>query len=1143
MKHAFTMASSSTISSMNTRTTSSQAQFVAQTFLSAVPQAFLPALRAASQGIVGGLKPAAIALTIIASLLLSPAPVQAQTGIGDVVYTVGTTARDKFGRDWAFILWQATDPASLSNRVFAVYSKAGDATNNVPYARLSIVSLQTDARVIEPLLERAANLGDDTNKLRQDLTQLFSSLVPSSTISLGDQLSLVIRGSLSDPQYYQNLMLLARNHAGINLALGYADAQPIAPGRTTFEVRAFDLATSQDLAVVGRVTVEAGNPTVLPPPGPPILVPEKTAMGDLNLKFRWGTPDNLRRLGLMQFGYNLYRISNPYAQSKGWNITNLPTVQMLTNLVTTNPAVAKRVNKVPITPSKLMSLTQATNLSPLTGDTNTAFIMDDDGRGKTNYINYGFTNGAQFLYVVTARDVLGRDGLLSTGLLATLCDRMPPYPPTQVHVLNDYKFNLGTLTSNQALRVVWKQNKQTNETVSSYYVYRWTNLTEMNNLSGDPSLNLIAIVPAVPGTGTNSYLDNGPTSPTAKNAYGETFWYTVRAADNGACGANLSGFAGPAYGVLRDRIGPPAGTGHLEINCLRPLVSFYKTYTQALRDPDTNNYDYYLTCTRVDSRIEWAEFYGLGVYRADLAGAAGISVVSNYYGRLYFYSGSQVSAWWTPPRNPFTNAQPYASAFAVYCRAGFANGKVSDYATTAVNPPSSKEFTGADFLASAQSLRITAGDQQYSDCIEHDPSGSAGGDLGTNNIGIIFPGTPGSAEYRVYRRVDSGPLSLLCQGPITNISQTNECFEAAMPANGGTICFFLQLLDNNGNPSPITPLGCVDVAPNSPIPTPMLSKIVSTGDSGSPMMSLNWFCPPYGVERFEVRVAALPTAPPLNLSSVLVNTGAPAINLSFTNHGTNYTLPFSSYITPKVGPGFGNNGALFQVPCAVQSGKTYFVKVRALSKNGTPGDYSGLESFTWTATNPPSPQVPWPARPLPPTNANFGAFVFYLSPTNANTALQTGGFDGNGMFIGLGSVGVRGIVSIKEPFTIRGIFDPNTVLGTNFLGHSVLPCALYRYQVANTNFPTVSGDTIQVSPLMETVSYRLAPTGNGTNTALVDPFVAGTYSLAGDTYYLWLWLKDTQPIISGARYQYVLVHFGANHEIDQLVPSNPVDVP
>jgi hypothetical protein len=237
-----------------------------------------------------------------------------------------------------------------SNRVFAVYAKAGDPSSVSTYTRRSIVTLQTDARVIEPLLRRAENLGDDMNKLNQDLQQLFVTLVPSASVSRAEQLSAVIRGSLGNPDYYQNLLLLAQNHAAIDLALGFAAAELIAPGKTTFEVRAYDPTSDQDLAVIGRVTVEAGNPTVLPAPGPPVLVPQTSPRGDLNLLFRWGTPDNLRRLALLQFGYNLYRVPLDYATAQGWNVANPPPIVVLTSFVVSQPALARRINRVPITP-------------------------------------------------------------------------------------------------------------------------------------------------------------------------------------------------------------------------------------------------------------------------------------------------------------------------------------------------------------------------------------------------------------------------------------------------------------------------------------------------------------------------------------------------------------------------------------------------------------------------------------------------------------------------------------------------------------------------------------------------------------------------------------------------------------------------
>jgi hypothetical protein len=1089
---------------------------------------------------------------LVAALLLwaLPLPARAQSGIGDIVYTVGTTVHDSHGRDWAYILWQGTQPGLVSNRVFAVYSKTGDATNNAPYTRLSLVSVQTDARVIEPLLERAANLGDDMLKLDQDIGQLFGSFIPPSSITRADQLSAVIRGSLGHAESYQNLMLLARNHAGIDLALGFADAELIPPGVTTFEVRAFDPVTSRDLAVIGRVTVEAGHPTVLPPPGPPVLVPETSPMGDLNLKFRWGTPDNLRRLGLIQFGYNLYRVEKNFATSQGWSTVNPPPDNILLALIATNPAAAKRVNVVPLTPATLFSVAAAANLTP-PGNTNTFFIMDADGRGKPGYFNHGWTNGAQFYYYVAGRDVLGRDGLFSTGLLATVCDRMPPLPPTGVHVRNDFQYDPNTLTAVQALRIDWKQNLRTNDTVVNYWIYRWTNSVEMNALSGNPGNNLIGIVGQIPGATNNSYLDIGPSSPTALGAYGKTFWYTVRAADAGACGQNFSGAAGPAYGVLRQRVGPGAGTGYIEINCLQPIVNYLGT-RNIKQATDTNNFDFLLTCTRLNARFDWAEFYGIATYTiGGVAGPPTVLTVSNYFGRLDYLGNPQVSARWSPPRDPSGQGSQYSSiSMQVWCRAALNNGKISSFNIQSVTPPDMSSYAEVDFQALAQSVRVIAGSAgNRSDCYEHDPGGGGGGVSGTNNIGIHIIPSPGSKEYRLYRRVDNGPLSLLCDGSITNLAQFIECFEDAPPVNGGTICFFLQLLDENGNPSPMTPLQpCVDTAPSAALPVPVLATITPVGtDPTNAAMSLSWFCPPYGVERFEVRIAALPTKPDTNLfalSPQLLSTGAPPALMLFTNSGKSVSQPFYSFITPKVGPGFGNNSAQFSIPGNIEVGKQYFVTVRALSQHNDPGDFSNFEPFIWIPSNAPSLKVPWPARPLPGTNANFLALAFYLSPTNASGPLQTAAPAGNGVLIGFGSLTFRE-ATLALPPLVYGPLDPNALLETNVFGDSIFPCTLYRYQVPNANFPAVSGDMIQVSPLMENIAYQWSGVkGQTTNTFIQDPFVAVSGLANGSGNYLYLWLRDMQPQISGARYKYILVRFNpVTHEIDQLIPSNEVVVP
>jgi hypothetical protein len=401
--------------------------------------------------------------------------------------------------------------------------------------------------------------------------------------------------------------------------------------------------------------------------------------------------------------------------------------------------------------------------------------------------------------------------------------------------------------------------------------------------------------------------------------------------------------------------------------------------------------------------------------------------------------------------------------------------------------------------------------------------------------------------------VDSGPLSLLCVGPVTNLLSTIDCCENGPPVNGGTICFYVQLLDENGNPSPMALIQCVDTDPHTALPVPTLAKITPTGNLGSPGMNLSWFCPPYGVERFEVRVVGLPTQPNTNgtnFSVQLAGTGATPWML-YTNASISVSFPFCAFITPRIGPGFGNNGALFQVPCNIELGTTYHVAVRALGKNSYPGGFSLFESFVWTATNPPpeAPQVPWPALGPPAVNANFAsnfiAQAAFLTPSSPQPSLRWNARPGLGVLVGVGDVGANRVETIQGPARVFAAFDPNLALQTNQQGASIFPLAMYRYQVPNVNFPVTSGDTIQVSPLMENIAFQYLGNATQTNTLIHDPFMGvSTTTPASNHNVLWLWVRDTQPQISGARYQYILVHFNKDrHEIDQLITSSQVDVP
>ena len=515
---------------------------------------------------------------------------------------------------------------------------------------------------------------------------------------------------------------------------------------------------------------------------------------------------------------------------------------------------------------------------------------------------------------------------------------------------------------------------------------------------------------------------------------------------------------------------------------------------------------------------------------------AGLFLQTNDLGTVYYAPGAP----WVSV--PFSySRQDYVSYTVFYCRAGTGDGKVTAYAaspqipTTGIALPDSKSVLEVDFSARMVGARAALYPERQGNtpCRFHDPVDPGTGLISPVNI-CLFPSV-GSKEWRLYQRVDEGPLTLFAQGAVTNPAVSICIPDDTIPASPGTVCYYGQLFDENGNASPLVRFACLDIGTQDSIPTPLLSPITATGNTNGPGVSLIWFCPPAGVERFLVWVGVPSgSAPPSQtLSPLLGFTNGFGIVKYVTNNATVALYEFYPYNTPKVGSGFGAGGPQFQIPAAIEIGKNYAVFVEAMGKHGQPGLPSNVETFLWSPTNAPGPRVPWPARALPDTNGTFLGLAFFLAPTNAYVGVRAPD-TGVGVLIGAGPVSADQKVG-QRPIQVIGMPDPNAYVATNKGGASLFPLALYRYQVPNANFPTVSGDVVQVSPLMESIAYT-----PGSNSVLIqDPFISFTRVVSVG----YLWVLDTQPQISGATYKYLMVRFGASREIEEIIPTNEVTVP
>ncbi|HZO85308.1 MAG TPA: hypothetical protein VFC26_08855, partial [Verrucomicrobiae bacterium] len=181
----------------------------------------------------------------------------------------------------------------------------------------------------------------------------------------------------------------------------------------------------------------------------------------------------------------------------------------------------------------------------------------------------------------------------------------------------------------------------------------------------------------------------------------------------------------------------------------------------------------------------------------------------------------------------------------------------------------------------------------------------------------------------------------------------------------------------------------------------------------------------------------------------------------------------------------------------------------------------------------------WPARDLPVVNDENFPGVFARD-------LQNGGFPGLGVRVGELSF----MLVTTPPASLAGFIpgspDPLDAVYRSPAGESLFDVALYRRQMPNAMFPQVSGDLIQVSPLMETIAYSStnAP-GFGQGVLIRDPFIRIVQEpTAAEPLRRSLYLLDTQPVVEGATYRYLLVRFSkVTHEPVEVIPTNDVLVP
>lgn len=1069
----------------------------------------------------------------------------AQSGLDNSLIFAGTTATSG-GQTHAWLIWQPTDPLFVSTHAVALYRKNGGVASPAAYARVSVVEPTVDTRLIESMLPSAQALGQNMADLDTLLKDMLGDAAPAAGVTVSQRLSALVAAAHGNAENMQRLILLGRQHVAVALALGIAVADPIpTSSMRTYELRDFDRATSTDIAVLGRVTVDAGSVLVLPAPGRPFEIDDSSSKGHLNVSLRWGTPNALRDLTPLHYGFDMYRVPLAVANGHGW----LGTPPATTAQLVAEPQTSK-VNRLAVLPPRMLSFAESNNPA----DTETVFLLDDRDRFNTGVT---FTDGDAFAYFVVARDLLGRGGVPSEGRSVTVKDRMPTNPPVKVKVRSVAHYN-GT-TRDQRFLIEWQAPElPVGETISQWHVYRWRTPHEMTTkgLITDPvqmfpDKNLIAILPFAQTSLTDdgsvtpppwAEIDEPP--PSVPDDTGKTYFYTIRAVD-GSASHNLSGHSSPAWGVLRDRAGPDGVAGDLTVHIGNPGLTF-DSFTQVVLQGLTNDQGHIqLTCigTPADS-WEYAEF------------AMGFQTPTPL-GRATFKKVGATTVAILPRTLP-----TYLGDTQFLCRVATKNGRLSSWvATTGGGSPPPMENRYLRVLWNAAVTQGSTGGIT-ADWV-HEAVDPLTGD--TTDSGGKFTPSAGAKEYKVYRRVDGGPQTLVVSGVVPSTG-TVIWTDPNPVASNCIVCYYLQLFDEHGNAGPLVQQGeCLTYGDASYLPTPILEPLGSTAGL-PPRLRTTWFCNTAGVQRFELWVGrksgTLPGSTASGLSADLISThpnmltsvdGAEGIDFAVFETG------LARHLNASGSPEFS-----FTLPLSLTD--TYTVMVRAVGEGPfgarRAGAFSNIETFSYAMHKASvAPVVPWPDRPLPP-KADFhsGVSAVHLSLTKLSpwkgNAVRIGEYEDFDQGTGLGGPDNNNPAGFKIYF-MPGLKDLENYLYRNdsvalaepleAIPGLILPVAMYRVQVPSAYYPSVPGDLVQVTPLMEKIAQYDQP-GPGTTT-VTDSFIALLDS--GDTTLPRtisgsdqdIFLLDRQPVLKQARYKYLLVRFGPDKEIERVIVTNEIEVP
>lgn len=1121
----------------------------------------------------------------------------------DLLVATGTTAVDGSGRPHAYLAWDSTMPGRLRGKGFSVHGKPGPPGGTEEFVRLGQVPPARTVSGLAEVLGEAGQLGMGEGQLGA----LLDALGTPGAGSLAERLVEVSRRADTNEVLAASLAAVARVQPALALTLGSAWSAPVAAGVWTFELRELDLATGAGGAVVARITLDTSVVEPIPAPGAPIQVVERGLSGGAPVRLRWAASPALRRRLMGVRGYDVWRAPVAEAESRGW-FRQAPSATDLARWATranTAPILIGRELDELAVRDPALEISHFTDDGDFSDGSEWAYVVvardllgragmpSPAGRARACLTRAPRPPGA--LTVDSVLDVasgapfvrLAWDGERAGDPLGAthyeihrgsdIRDHRPGAEPDPKTLIETVEAATGPVAFED--RSLVPEAAHAGRTY--WYAVRPVRAGPCGPIRGPispPVLGGIRVLAGLPAPGGGV---------------------------EGSCG--LPTVVWRPSQLVVDPVPPGEGKVRYRIECRRMgpgivwtevklvlrgglrVVEFGRTWYPA--EEDVLNFDLELTSAEADSPLQLSCVGGSAGGRTGPEVWMPTGLRQNPAKGQAWVAKAELAEWTTRdliPGLPQSDAYfAEAACFRVRSMDPLGrvvleqSGHVADrYAIYAIPEDAGAEGAGARFvgLASPEGGVFVLDDPASAtpgkpvprycgfrvglDECSHLARPDGGGLVRRPRIRIEL--VEGARSYRIYRRIGDGEPSLVTTGVCDGRRERQIWVEdGIVPSTGGRVCYYVQVLDEHSNPSPNTLIGCLEVA--AVLPVPLLREPVTVGEGSK--VRLQWYCTDVGVDRFEVflqpeygEVQARP------MGSVLTGRAegdfhSVARHAVFLPGSTVATRVLSGehWLTGRVGSDLGA-GPEYEAEIDLDLGRPYLVWIKAVGSDGRRGNPSPARRVTWRRPQQGTGVVPWPARPTPVAQEFHPLVRAVVGPgcsgdsNGVPVGVRIGVMPWSDSFQCAGRVGGPVLLAVRESGAAIADLDPTGwILGEvkgspPRPGARLLPIVLYREQVTNAVFPRVSGDLVQVSPMIERIAWGTTTLGNDRRAIwMLDPHVvmrpAPNFGQAGFGAALEMFLGDTHPVISGARYRYWLARFGSNGEAESIVPAGEVEIP